>query len=142
MMDFFVKFTATGFGSGYLKPAPGTWGTLVGLLVALFWEMSLPVIIIFSFLGVYICHEGEKLLKEHDSPKIVFDEMVGIWISLWGIQLMLYPLAFLLFRFFDIFKFSPINNLQKLPGGLGIMLDDIAAGIITRIILAIILLIM
>lgn len=139
-MNFFIKILATGFGSGYLKPAPGTWGTLVGLAIALFWQIPFGLIILFFILGVFICHKGEKILDEHDSPKIVFDEMVGIWISLWGIPFLLYPLAFILFRFFDIFKFFPIDNLQKFPGGLGIMLDDVAAGLITRTILGIIIL--
>src|SRR5690554_3426913 len=136
-MNFFIKIIATGFGTGYLKPGPGTWGTLMGLVIYYFWQVSLGWIIIFSLLGVVICQLGEQILMEHDSPKIVFDEMVGIWISLWGIPLLLYPVAFILFRFFDIFKFFPIDNLQKFPGGLGIMLDDIAAGIITRILLGI-----
>ncbi|NLT95903.1 MAG: phosphatidylglycerophosphatase A [Clostridia bacterium] len=140
-MESFIKILATGFGSGYLKPAPGTWGTLTGLIIACFWRIDLMWIFILSLIGIIICHLGEKILKEHDSPKIVFDEMVGIWISVWNIPLLLYPVAFLLFRFFDIFKFSPIDELQKVPGGLGIMLDDIMAGIISRILLGIIMLI-
>jgi len=139
-MDYLVKILATGFGTGYLKPAPGTWGTLMGLIIAFLLPIRLPAIIFFSLLGIFICQKGEQLLEEHDSPKIVFDEMVGIWISLWNIPLILYPIAFFLFRFFDIAKFYPIDNLQKIPGGLGIMLDDIAAGILTRIILGTIIL--
>jgi phosphatidylglycerophosphatase A len=140
MMNLLIKILATGLGSGYLRPAPGTWGSLLGLVIAWFWPVPLVWIIVFSLLGVVICQLGEKILNELDSPKIVFDEIVGIWISLWAIPLILYPVAFILFRFFDIFKFFPINNLQKIPGGLGIMLDDIAAGIITRILLGIIIL--
>ncbi|MGI6226604.1 MAG: phosphatidylglycerophosphatase A [Peptococcales bacterium] len=141
-MKNLIKVLATGFGTGYLKPGPGTWGTLAGLAVYFFWKIPLMWLIIFSLLGIIICHEGERILNEHDSPKIVFDEMVGIWISLWGVPIFLYPIAFLLFRFFDIFKFFPINNLQRLPGGVGIMIDDIAAGLITRVILGIIMIIM
>lgn len=140
-MKQIITIFATGFGSGYLKPAPGTWGSLLGLAIFLFWQIPLIWIIIFSLFGVVICQVGEKSLNEQDSPKIVFDEMVGIWISLWNIPLFLYPIAFILFRIFDIFKFFPIDNLQKFPGGLGIMLDDIAAGIISRLLLGIIILI-
>jgi len=138
-MNQLLKILATGFGTGFLKPAPGTWGTLIGLIIYFFWQMPLGIIVFFSILGIFICQSGEKILNEHDSPRIVFDEMVGIWVSLWNIPIILYPFAFLLFRLFDIKKFYPIDNLEKIPGGLGIMLDDIAAGIITRIILAVVI---
>ena len=138
-MNLLISALATGLGSGYLKPAPGTWGSLLGLGIYYLYPVSLLGIIIAIFLGVYICQRGEEILREKDSPKIVWDEIVGIWIALWNIPLTYYPLAFILFRLFDIKKFYFIDKLQKYPGGLGIMLDDLAAGLVTRIIIGLLL---
>lgn len=138
-MELVIKIFATGFGTGYLKPGPGTWGSLLALVIWLVYPVPLLAIVFASILGVFICQQAENILGEHDSPKIVFDEIIGMWIALWQIPLILYPVAFILFRIFDITKFYPIDNLQKIPGGLGIMLDDVAAGIISRLILALVL---
>jgi len=138
-MKFVINFLATGFGFGNLKPAPGTWGSLIAVIIATIWTIPLEFIIFSIFLGIYICQKAEENLQEHDSPRIVFDEMVGIWLAVWNIPLVLFPLAFILFRIFDIKKFYPINRLQDFPGGIGIMLDDIAAGILARIIIALII---
>jgi len=88
-----------------------------------------------AVLGIWICQEAEKTLQEHDSPKIVVDEIAGYLIAVYtwdGIYLII---GFLLFRFLDILKPAPINRLQRLPGGLGVMADDLAAGLITNIIM-------
>lgn len=138
-MNHIIKFLALGFGSGNLRPAPGTWGSLLALLIAIVWSIPLVLIILVAVLGIFICQRAERILEEHDSPRIVFDEMVGMWISVWHVPLMFFPLAFILFRLLDIKKFYPINILQQAPGGLGIMLDDLAAGILTRIIIALII---
>ena len=92
-----------------------------------------------TVIGIYICQKGEEILQEHDSPRIVFDEIIGMWVALWNIPLYFYPLAFVLFRFFDISKVYPINRLQQFPGGWGIMLDDLASGMVARIIIGLIL---
>lgn len=138
-MQILISALATGLGSGYLKPAPGTWGSLLGLVIYYLYPIPLLGIIIATLLGIYICQRGEEILGEHDSPKIVWDEIVGIWIVLWGVPLSYYPLAFILFRLFDIKKFYFIDKLQKYPGGLGIMLDDLAAGLVARIIIGVLL---
>lgn len=138
-MKTLLNILATGLGCGYLKPGPGTWGSLLALVIAYFWSIPLTFIIFTALIGIYICQKAEENLEEHDSPKIVFDEVVGMWLATWNIPLIFFPIAFILFRIFDIKKFYPINNLQKLPGGLGIMLDDIAAGIVARLIIGIII---
>lgn len=128
-MDKIIYFLATGFGSGNLKPAPGTWGSLVGLIITYFLPSTLLSIAITAVLGVYICQKAEDYIKEHDSPRIVWDEMVGIWIATYHVTGVYLIAAFVLFRIFDITKIFPINKLQDLPGGLGIMADDILAGV-------------
>ena len=101
-------------------------------------------ILICAVLGIYICDVAEEIIGVPDAGEIVFDEFVGMWITLLAVphHFGFYVLAFALFRLFDITKIFPINNLQKLPGGLGIMIDDIVAGAMARIVLAIILWVM
>lgn len=140
-MKQLLLFLSRGCGSGLLKPAPGTWGSLAALLIGTIWYFigeGIPLwfIIIAGILGVYICDSGEKQLGVHDAPEIVFDEWIGMWIAMWSIPVVLFPVAFLLFRFFDISKLGPINKIQDLPGGLGIMMDDVIAGIFSRLVLA------
>jgi len=135
---------AFGFGAGLSPIAPGTMGTLVAipfvfglksLEPAVFWLVLLALFL----LGVGICGMVSRRLGVHDHGGIVWDEMVGYWISVacvplqWGWLLA----AFLLFRLFDIFKPWPIRQLdQKVSGGLGIMLDDAVAALFTVAILA------
>jgi phosphatidylglycerophosphatase A len=130
-------FLAFGLGSGAMRKAPGTWGTLVGLaavpLLQLLphWGYGL-VLVLGSLFGIWLCGKVARELGVHDHPGIVWDEFVGIWITLWlapaGWGWML--LGFLLFRLFDILKPWPISWVDKrVHGGLGIMLDDILAGV-------------
>ncbi|MCW8918209.1 MAG: phosphatidylglycerophosphatase A [Gammaproteobacteria bacterium] len=129
---------ALGFGSGLAPRAPGTFGTLAALPPYLFWlqGLSLPwflAVIVLSFLlGIWLCDVTARDLGVHDHPGIVWDEFVGLWISCialptgWPWLLA----AFVLFRFFDILKPWPIRWLdRKVPGGLGIMVDDLLAGL-------------
>lgn len=130
---------------GRLPIAPGTWGSLVALIV---WLLIIPyissftliwlIIIIFE-LGVYTSSIIEKEHSKNDPSFIVIDEWVGQWIALlflpqsiiWGL------IAFLLFRLFDIWKPYPIRKLDELNGGWGIMLDDVLAGFYSLIIVQI-----
>jgi phosphatidylglycerophosphatase A len=135
---------AFGFGSGLSPFAPGTMGTLVsvpfvfllkGLGDAGFWL----VLILLFLLGVKLCTHVSEKLGVHDHGGIVWDEMVGYWLSVAFVPLQWHWLlaAFLLFRFFDIFKPWPIRQLdQKVSGGFGIMIDDVVAAIYTVIVLA------
>lgn len=142
-MDKVVLFLSRGCGSGLLHPAPGTWGSIAAFIIGVIWYFfgGIPLwfIVVTGLLGIYICDSGEKQLGIHDAPEIVFDEWVGMWITMWNVPLVLMPVALLLFRFFDISKLGPINKIQNLPGGLGIMMDDILAGIFGRIVLAIVM---
>jgi len=134
-----VHWLAFGLGSGLSPKAPGTVGTIAALPIYWFFlqDLSLPmylaVLVLTSLIGVYLCHKTAKDLKVHDHGGIVFDEWVGMWITLLlvpqGWEWLL--LGFVLFRFFDIVKPWPIKFFdEKVAGGLGIMLDDIVAGLI------------
>ncbi|MDO4436229.1 MAG: phosphatidylglycerophosphatase A [Cardiobacteriaceae bacterium] len=137
-----VHFLAYGLGSGLIHPAPGTWGTLMGivLFVPLFSWLGQTGMLILSALGFalgcYLCGQTAEDLGVHDFGEIVWDEIIGVWLVLllapkalwawsgWGT----YVLAFLLFRLFDIVKPTPIRWFDKhLKGGLGIMVDDVLA---------------
>ncbi|BAT71981.1 phosphatidylglycerophosphatase A [Thermosulfidibacter takaii ABI70S6] len=133
----------TGLGSGLSPAAPGTFGTLIGLLIYLlvlrhfsavaFWFFYLLVF----WLAVKYSSESEALFGENDSSKIVIDEILGIWIALWGVKLCFWSVidAFLLFRFFDIYKVSFIKRFDELEEGWGVVLDDVAAGVIVNLLL-------
>ena len=131
------RFVATFFYLGKLPFAPGSWGSLGALLLWLLlpvtFSVQLSVIIILFVLGVYSSSRMAKYLDDHDPSEVVIDEVVGMGISLFMLPHSpgLYLLAFILFRGFDILKPSLIYRIQNLPGGWGIMLDDVLAGLIT-----------
>ena len=131
------RFVATFFYLGKLPFAPGSWGSLGALLLWLLlpvtFSVHLSVIIILFVLGVYSSSRMVKYLDDHDPSEVVIDEVVGMGISLFMLPHSpgLYLLAFILFRGFDILKPSLIYRIQNLPGGWGIMLDDVLAGLIT-----------
>lgn len=128
---------ATWGGCGFIKPAPGTWGTLGGLpfgVLMLYyggWAQLLCASLIVFYFGWQACRRFEEMTKEHDSGAIVIDEVVGIWVALFAAPLSIpgVILAFLLFRLFDIKKPWPVSLFDKMPGATGVMLDDIAAGV-------------
>jgi len=132
-----VHVLAFGFGSGLAPKAPGTAGTLMAIpLYLLMTALSLPIYIAVCFavslVGIYICGRSAQLLNTHDHPGIVWDEFAGFFITMIGFavtwQNVLF--GFVLFRIFDILKPWPIKWIdKKVDGGLGIMLDDILAGI-------------
>lgn len=127
---------ALGLGSGCIRTAPGTWGTLAGLLLysLLFWlpaPLYLGFVLVMFLVGIILCERTARALGVHDHPAIVWDEFVGIWLAL-ALQptgLLWLLVAFAAFRFFDIIKPWPIGWLdRRMPGGLGIMVDDLVAG--------------
>ena len=142
-MDRLLMFIATGAGSGYLPKAPGTWGTLVGLL--LWWPLAglsltayLAAVAVLFIVGVASAGAAEKILDRGDPGVVVIDEIVGVLIALAAVPL--HPVAalagFALFRLFDIAKPFPVGWLDRhLHGGLGIMLDDVAAGLYALLVL-------
>jgi len=135
-----VHFLALGFGSGLIKPAPGTWGTLAAVPVYLLLLFFLPagyypylMVLVASFtLGVYLCGKTAHDVGVHDHGAIVWDEFVGFWITMMFIPFnwLNVLIGFVLFRFFDIIKPWPIKLLDKhVHGGFGIMIDDVLAGL-------------
>ena len=134
------QFAATFFYLGKLPFSPGSWGSLGALLLWLLlpvtFSIHFSVIIILFVLGVYSSNKMAEDLADHDPSEVVIDEAVGMGISLFMLphSFELYLLAFIFFRVFDIFKPSFIYHIQNLPGGWGIMMDDVLAGIITWLI--------
>lgn len=128
---------AFGFGSGLAPKAPGTFGTLAAIPVYLVIQhLSLPLyglwLVITFVLGVYWCDRSSRALNVPDHPGIVWDEMVGYWLTMLcappGWEWML--IGFVLFRLFDITKLWPISVAdKKIHGGFGIMFDDILAAL-------------
>jgi len=131
------RIVATFFYLGKLPIAPGTWGSMGALILWLFLPVTtsvhLSVIILLFVLGVYSSHKVAKYMQVHDPSEVVIDEAVGMGISLFMLphSYGLYLLAFIVFRIFDILKPSLIYQVQNLPGGWGIMLDDVLAGLFT-----------
>ena len=152
-LDRLVYWLGIGLGSGLPRRAPGTWGTVGGLIVAipllsLGFVPFLVISILACLLGNAICGRTSELMGGHDNPHIVWDEWAGMWLTLLPLSYMgiadgnfwhnisqpfsiaALIIAFILFRFFDIIKPPPISWAdKKVAGGLGIMLDDIIAGI-------------
>ena len=131
------RFAATFFYLGKLPVAPGSFGSLGALLLWLLLPVSFSIqlsVVVFLFaLGVYSSDKMAKYMDDHDPSEVVIDEAIGMGISLFMLphSFGLYLLAFVLFRIFDIFKPSFIYQIQDLPGGWGIMLDDVLAGLFT-----------
>ncbi len=140
-------FFAFGFGSGLAPFAPGTFGTLMAiplylLMAPLPWLLYLVLTAIAFVVGVFLCDRASHLLGVHDHGGIVWDEFVGLWITLFLVpnEWPWLLAGFLLFRFFDIIKPFPIKWLdKKVKGGFGIMIDDVIAGLFAWAILMIVM---
>jgi len=134
---------AFGFGSGLVKKAPGTLGTLAAvpfwyLLSNLTLTAYVVIIYLATVIGIIVCEKASTKLGVHDHGGIVWDEFVGFWIAMCPVSPSAINLVvgFILFRGLDIFKPWPISWLdQNIHGGLGIMLDDIAAGLVTAMLM-------
>jgi phosphatidylglycerophosphatase A len=146
--DRIARFTATGLATGYSPVAPGTAGSLLALLALWFLHPARPVFLAWGLgllfpLGVWASGrvEREEVQKgrKHDPSIVNVDEIMGM-----GMSVVFLPVSvpkvwlfggFVLFRFFDIVKPFPINRSQRLPGGWGIMMDDVIAGIFANVVL-------
>ena len=136
-MHTLIMFIATGGYSGYLPKAPGTWGSLVGLVLFFLLQflglkVYLVVVAGLFFIGVYAAGEAEKIMDREDPGLVVIDEIVGMLITMIAVPAtpLAMVLGFIFFRLFDILKPFPIRLMdQRFHGGLGIMLDDIVAGL-------------
>jgi phosphatidylglycerophosphatase A len=139
--NIFVKALASAGFAGYCPIAPGTAGSLAGLLIWWFgadlniW-LQLSFVVTLFFLGVWAATLAEKDWG-HDAGRIVIDEVLGMWVTLWLLpkSWWLFAVGFLLFRAFDIIKPLGARQSQKLPGGWGVMVDDLLAGIYANLVL-------
>lgn len=143
---------ATGFGSGLSPVVPGTMGTLASvpfylLLAQLPLTLYIVVVIAASLIGIKICQVTSDDMQVHDHGSIVWDEFAGFWITMLIVPVLQLPVfewkwllaGFVLFRFFDMVKPWPIGWLDKrVHGGLGIMLDDLVAGVMSALALALV----
>lgn len=145
---FFPKMIATSFGAGFLPVAPGTWGALVAIAlwiplyiwasVAVTAIITISAILLYLWAGTWASNIAEKYWGK-DPVVACADETVGQWIALipvtplcpwWEIII-----AFVLFRFFDIYKPLGIRKMEKFPGGIGMMADDILAGVYSAVLI-------
>lgn len=141
-----VHFLALGFGSGLSPKAPGTMGTLAAIpLFLLCSGLSLPVFIaitvVMAIVGIWICDKASKDAGVHDHGAIVWDEIVGFFITMIAIPVNLETICvgFFFFRLFDIVKPWPISWIdRKVTGGFGIMIDDVVAGLLSMAIMGLI----
>lgn len=149
---WFPKMLATSFGAGFLPVAPGTWGALVAIVLWLplyIWaspvvavSATAAAVVIYGIAGTWASGVAEKYWGE-DPVVACADETVGQWLSLLPVIGGICPwweilLSLALFRFFDIFKPLGIRAVEKIPGGAGMMADDVLAGIYSAVILLII----
>ncbi|WP_028304135.1 phosphatidylglycerophosphatase A family protein [Oceanospirillum maris] len=141
-----VHFLAFGLGSGAAPWAPGTVGTAAAVIPYLLWIQFLSpmlfvgLLVVTFVIGVWLCEKTSEDLGVHDHSGIVWDEFVGYWLTMflapqgWEWALV----GFVLFRFFDILKPWPVKWAdRRVPGGFGIMIDDVLAGVYAWIILQI-----
>lgn len=162
----YASLALTTFGVGYLPLAPGTWGSLVATAfyaalsnsvgsyryapslvppeakVAAIHAVIMVSFALFVFLGILAATRSIELLGNTDAPQAVVDEVIGQLIVFFFIPFtgswVLIGAGFLLFRLFDIWKPFPINKLQDLPGGVGVVADDVAAGLYAGVVLTVI----
>lgn len=136
LKDQVIKILATGFGAGFSPVAPGTMGTAVGVLIclagySLSWGFRLVFVVAVCAVSIYVAGRAEVLFGKKDDQRIVIDEIAGLQVTMLpatitGLHLCV---AFVLFRVFDIWKPYPVNRLQNLPGGWGVVADDLGAGV-------------
>ncbi|MEO5346838.1 MAG: phosphatidylglycerophosphatase A [Magnetococcus sp. YQC-9] len=138
----FAFILATFFGSGLLPKAPGTWGTVAAVPLAFFcqWLGTFgfwTILAVVTVLGVWSAGVVCRVTGREDPSEVVIDEVAGFLLTmidgpLGGAGMVV---GFVLFRLFDIFKPWPVNALERLPGGWGVMADDLAAGVYAAMIL-------
>jgi phosphatidylglycerophosphatase A len=140
--DILIDQLASGFRSGYAPIASGTFGTLVAIPFVVLLKLYVTEItfaittVILIVVSCYIAHKGEELYQEPDSSKIVIDEVAGYFVTclfMTELRWDVFAAAFFIFRFFDIVKLWPASYCDKKKGGTWVVLDDVAAGVYSRI---------
>lgn len=167
-LDYLALALAT-CGVGYIKLAPGTWGSLVGVGLYLVWrslglavwqiglnnnwradqleawrvETNILMVLLTSAVGIWAAGRASVLLDKKDPQQVVIDEVAGQFIALmfipFNVAWWMILIGFVLFRFFDILKPYPIDGMQELPGGFGVVVDDLVAGIYAAIVMSLII---
>ena len=134
-----LRLIATGAGVGHFPVAPGTAGSLLGAamcipLLSLPWPVYLGATILLTGVAVWAAGRVAEDLRQPDPSQVVIDEIAGMWFAAISLPPTLYDVAacFLLFRLFDVVKPAPMPRLERLPGGFGIVADDVAAGLLAR----------
>ena len=142
-----IVFFATGFFAGRIPVAPGTFGTIIGLIPCFFISLldiyfAFICTVLFILAAIWIAHNAEKILDKPDPGCIVIDEMAGIMITLLGhhFNFVTVVSGFVIFRCFDVLKPFPVSYVEKrLPGGMAVVCDDVVAGILSNMLLALVL---
>ncbi len=145
-MNRLALLIATWFGCGYFPWGPGTIGSLAAILIALLLHTYLGsgrltfLLLTLALLwpAIWAATRTERLVQKEDPGLVVVDEVLGQWVTLLGVAVLDWKswiAAFILFRLFDIWKPWPVRRFEQLPGGVGIVMDDVAAGIYGALIL-------
>lgn len=138
MKSFFTRLVASFFFVGYLPKMPGTWGSMAGIALAwAVYPLGFWWVLLLSILGFIVCRHSRIVFGDDDPTFFVIDEVCGVMVSvLWLPRtFMIYLAGFLLFRCADILKPGPIRWLQDHRSPLGIMADDLAAGVLVNVFL-------
>ena len=149
-MPRFIQAVVTGLGIGYLPLAPGTWasGTTVGFVALIHWALPTreglvlgAVLVLLTPVAVIFSTRFSQTENHSDPSQVVIDEMVGQMVCFLWVPVSIFSLiaGFLMFRFFDIVKPFPVRTCERLPGGIGIVFDDVAAGLYAGVLLSILL---
>lgn len=140
-LNFFTKLCGSGFYTGYFPFASGTFGSIAATVVFLIpgfanYYIIFPAILLSTFFGIPMGDKFEKVYGK-DPSEFTLDEFVGTWISYLFLPLNIYWIAsaFVLWRILDIVKPYPAGKLESIPGGKGIIIDDIVSGLYTCIIM-------
>ena len=141
-MNKVAEITSTVFYIGRLPLAPGTWCSFIAFLSWFYLRFYIEGVfilyasLILFFIGVAVSTIHSEVIKKADPSEIVIDEWVGQWIALWLIPHSFYRgfASFVLFRFFDISKLGPVQGMDDIKSGTGIMMDDVVAGILALLV--------
>jgi phosphatidylglycerophosphatase A len=145
----YISLAIATVGVGFIPLAPGTWGSLVGVLIFLIYSTFaafstystiawIAFILIICAIGIWASQRAERIFDEEDPQRVVVDEVAGQLIAYSSVAVVDWKhllVGFVLFRLFDIWKPYPINKIQDLHGGFGVMADDILAGIYAAMII-------